>query len=203
MAKSERIYRELLLKSLSGRSTVKQKYLAERCRVSIGLVNKVVRKLEEARSVEATRHGVRILSPSRVLNLWATERKLQREIWRSFRLDPISEVERRLPREVIVTAFSAWASIAKRRPAEYHHLHLYVYEKEPFERWLSYRRGKVRKANPNVFVLCNDDEHLRSASSGGVAPVPQIYVDIYSIGGPEASLYLRDIARAHPELGMW
>jgi hypothetical protein len=61
----------------------------------------------------------------------------------------------------------------------------------------------VRRTNPNVFVLHREDPHLISASRRGIAPVPQLYVDIYSIGGPVAQPYLRDIVERYPELRIW
>jgi len=200
--KTERIYRELLLNSLSGVSRVKQEELAKRCQVSLGLANKTVKKLEGARAVEATRQGVRILSPARILNLWATERRLDRDVVSAFRLDPLEE-ERRLPRTATPTAFSAWCTISGRRPAEYSRLYFYIWDREEFERWLGFRKAKIRKTNPNMFVLQVDDPHLFLASKHGRVPVPQIYVDIYSIGGPEAAPYLRDIVQTHPELSPW
>jgi len=201
--KTERIYRELLLQALSGVSSVKQDDLAKLCRISLGLVNKTVRKLESAGATEATRHGVRILSPTRILNLWATERRLGRDVMRAFRLDPLEKVERELPRDAVLTAFSAWASLTGSRPAEYSRLYFYVHDVAGFERWLSFREARTRKANPNVFVLYTDDPHLFSTSRDGIAPLPQVYVDIYSIGGPEAAPYLKDIVKAHPELSLW
>lgn len=201
--KTERIYRELLIHSLSSDKNVKQEEMADRCQVSLGLVNKTVKKLEAARAVEATRHGVRILSPGRVLNLWATERRLLRDIFHAFRFDPLEEVERKLPRSSILTAFSAWCTLAGRRPAEYSRLYFYVEDMEEFERWFKFREVKARKTNPNVFALRVDDPHLLLTSKGGLTTVPQIYVDIYSVDGPEAPPYLRDIVQNHLELSPW
>ena len=201
--KTERIYRELLLRSLSGASNVEQEELAKRCQVSIGLVNKTIRKIEATHAAEATRHGVRVLSPVRILNLWATERRLSRDVMVAFRMDPLDKVERELPRDAIVTAFSAWATLARRRPAEYSRLYFYIEDKGGFERWLRFREAKVRRTNPNIFVLHIDDPHLSLTARRGIACVPQIYVDIYSIGGPEAAPYLKDIAKRHPELSLW
>ena len=80
LRKFERIYRELLLCSLRDVSLVRQENVASECAVSLGLVNKTVRKLEVAMAVEATRRGVRVLSPARLLNLWATERDLGKDV---------------------------------------------------------------------------------------------------------------------------
>jgi hypothetical protein len=203
LRKFERIYRELLLCSLREVSLVRQEDVASECAVSLGLVNKTVRKLEVAMAVEATRSGVRVLSPARLLNLWAAERDLGKDVWQSFRLDPVAEVEKDLPMGVLITGFSGWFSISGRRPAEYGRLYFYVTDMESFKSWFSFRNSRVRKVNPNVFVLCVDDEHLVRSSEKGVVCVPQVYVDIYSADGPEASPFLRDIALVHPSLSLW
>jgi hypothetical protein len=182
---------------------MRQEDIASECKVSLGLVNKTVRKLEAAMAVEATRSGVRVTSPARLLNLWAAERDLSKDIWRSFRLDPITEVEKNLPRNVLATGFSGWCSVSGRRPAEYDRLYFYVVDIEFFELWFGFRKNKVRKVNPNVFALYVDDEHLVRSSEKDVVCVPQLYVDIYSVDGPEASAFLRDIALVYPSLSLW
>jgi hypothetical protein len=203
LRKFERIYRELLLCSLREVSLVRQEDVASECEVSLGLVNKTVRKLEGAMAVEATRRGVRVLSPARLLNLWAAERDLGKDVWQSFRLDPVAEVEKDLPGSVLTTGFSGWFSVSGRRPAEYDRLYFYVTDLESFESWFGFRKSRVRRVNPNVFVLCVDDEHLVRSSEKGVVCVPQVYVDIYSVNGPEASPFLRDIALVYPSLSLW
>ena len=203
MWKFERIYRELLLCSLHKASLVHQEDIASKCGVSLGLVNKTVKKLEAAMAVEATRSGVRVLSPARLLHLWAAERDLNKDLWQSFRLDPVTEVEKNLPKEALLTAFSGWFMISGRKPAEYYRIYFYVTNKENFNLWLRFREKRIRKTNPNVFALYVDDEHLTHSSQKGVVCVPQVYVDIYSINGPEASPFLRDIATTHPSLSIW
>ena len=203
MWKFERIYRELVLGSLNQISFVHQKDIASRCEVSLGLVNKTVKKLTEAKAVEATRTGVRVLSPARLLNLWAAERNLNKDIWQAFRLDPITEAERDLPKETLLTAFSAWFKTSDRKPAEYDRTYFYVTNKENFNHWLSFRKQKTRKVNPNTFALFVDDNHLIQTSRKGIVCVPQIYVDIYSINGPEAAPYLRDITTVYSSLSPW
>jgi hypothetical protein len=167
------------------------------------LVNKTVKKLEAALSVEATRYGVRVLSPARLVNLWAAERDLSKDVWQQFRLDPITEVEKSLSADTLLTAFSAWFITSGRKPAEYDRVYFYVTNKDHFNLWLSTREKKIRKTNPNVFALHVDDEHLIRSSEKGVVCVPQIYVDIYSINGPEAAPFLRDIVTTHPSLSLW
>jgi len=203
LRKFERVYRELLLCSLREVSLVHQEDIASECAVSLGLVNKTVRKLEVAMAVEATRSGVRVLSPARLLNLWAAERDVGKDVWRSFRLDSVADVEKDLPQDVLATGFSGWFNVSGRKPAEYDRLYFYVMDMESFESWFGFRKSRVRKVNPNVFVLRVDDEHLVHSSEKGVVCVPQVYVDIYSADGPEASSFLRDIALVYPSLSLW
>jgi hypothetical protein len=203
LRKFERVYRELLLCSLREVSLVRQEDVASVCGVSIGLVNKTVRKLEVAMAVEATRSGVRVLSPARLLNLWAAERDLSKDVLQMFRLDPVADVEKELPADVLVTGFSGWAGVSGRMPADYDRLYFYVTDRERFDLWLGFRKDRVRRVNPNVFVLCVEDEHLVRSSVKGFACVPQVYVDIYSADGPEASAFLRDIASVYPSLSLW
>jgi len=203
LRKFERVYRELLLCSLREVSLVHQEDIASECAVSLGLVNKTVRKLEVAMAVEATRSGVRVLSPARLLNLWAAERDVGKDVWRSFRLDSVADVEKDLPQDVLATGFSGWFNVSGRKPAEYDRLYFYVMDMESFESWFGFRKSRVRKVNPNVFVLRVDDEHLVHSSEKGVVCVPQVYVDVYSAVGPEASPFLRDIALVYPSLSLW
>jgi hypothetical protein len=203
MWKFERIYRELILSSLNQISLVRQEEIASKCMVSLGLVNKTVKKLEAAMAVEATRNGVRVLSPARLLNLWAAERDVSKDIWQSFRLDPFTEVEKSIPKDAIFTAFSGWFMTSGRKPAEYDRTYFYVTNRESFNLWLGFRKGKIRKTNPNVFAIYVGDEHLIRSSKKGVACVPQVYVDIYSINGPEAPPFLRDIGTTYPSLSIW
>jgi hypothetical protein len=135
--------------------------------------------------------------------LWAAERDLGEDVWQSFRLDPVDEVEKDLPRGVLVTGFSGWSNMSGRRPAEYDRLYFYVVDREGFDLWLGFRKERMRRVNPNMFVLRVEDEHLVRSSEKGVVCVPQVYVDIYSIGGPEASAFLRDIASVYPSLSLW
>jgi hypothetical protein len=182
---------------------VHQEDLASTCNVSLGLVNKVVKKLTIANAVEATRTGVRVLSPARLLNLWAAERSLNKDIWQAFRLDPAAEAERDLPKDTLLTAFSAWFRTSGRKPAEYDRLYFYVTNKENFNQWLKYRKQKTRMVNPNIFALFAEDDHLIQTSKKGIVCTPQIYVDTYSINGPEAPPFLRDITTEFPSLSLW
>lgn len=201
MWKFERVYRVLLLAALQGEELLTQKAVAAQCSVSIGMVNKVVKKLEGTRAAEATRRGIRLLSPGRLLNLWATERNIDSDVRRPFRLDGLSEGE--LPSGTLLTGFSGWSTLTGRRPAEYYRFYFYLQDTTRFEVWLRDRKNKIRSTNPNVFPLSVEDGHLAKTSQRGIVCIPQIYVDIYSAEGPEAAPFLKDIVKSHPILGLY
>jgi len=69
-----------------------------------------------------------------------------------------------LPRDVLVTGFSAWFMVSGRKPADYDRVYFYVTDRESFNSWLDFRRGKIRKTNPNVWALHVDDAHLIRSS---------------------------------------
>ena len=200
MRRFETVYREILLHCIAGTDRIEQKSMSKATGVSLGMINKTVRKLEEASAVEAGPRGLRVLAPGRILNLWAAERRFRNEIWRSFRIDDVGEAERSLPPSVILTGFPAWARLAKRRPAEYNRIHFYVADKSAFDSWASFRENQIRKTNPNIFALSADDPHVISTSSRGLACVPQVYVDIYAANGPECQPFLKDIVSSYPSL---
>jgi hypothetical protein len=181
---------------------MEQKSVSKATGVSLGMTNKVVRKLEEASAVEVGPRDLRVLAPGRILNLWAAERSLRNDIRRSFRIDDLEKAERSLPPSVILTGFPAWVRLAQRRPAEYTRIYFYVTDKSAFESWTKFRENQIRKTNPNIFALSADDQHLISTSSRGLACLPQVYVDIYAADGPEYQPFLRDIIGSFPNLGI-
>jgi len=81
-------------------------------------------------------------------------------------------------------------------------IHFYVTDRSAFELWLKFREGKIRRTNPNIFALSVQDQHLVSRSSGGLACVPQVYVDIYAADGPACEPFLRDIISSFPSLAI-
>jgi len=191
-----------LLRCTQGAGLIEQKSVSKATSVSLGMTNRVVRKLEEASAVQAGHRGLRVLAPGRILNLWAAERRFRNEIWRAFRIDDLEEVERSLPPSVVLTGFPAWVRLAQRRPAEYTRIHFYVTDKSAFDSWAGFREHRIRKTNPNIFALSVDDPHLISTSSRGLVCVPQIYVDIYAANGPEYQPFLRDIINSFPNLAV-
>ena len=79
MKKYERIYREILNGILNKKEKFSQLELSKKCYVSIGLVNKTLKKLKEIGAVEIFPMQFRILDTSKIIFDWATKRNLNKE----------------------------------------------------------------------------------------------------------------------------
>ncbi|MBU4086223.1 MAG: winged helix-turn-helix domain-containing protein, partial [Nanoarchaeota archaeon] len=66
MKKYERIYREILISILNKKEKFTQLELSKKCHVSIGLVNKLLKRLKENGSVEVFPMQFRVLDASRI-----------------------------------------------------------------------------------------------------------------------------------------
>lgn len=206
VAKWERVAREILCGVLEEKKLFSQAGIARACGVSLGLVNKTVRRFEETGGVQVVPRGLRVVDANKVLLQWAAwaSRKAK---WRGYRVrKSAEEIEASLPSGVVFTAFSGWRLLSGSTPADYGQVHVYVDEEnaergggaELFEAWLE--ENKPAKGLENLFVA-PADRHLLSKSKRGVAPVPQIFVDLYSSPDLSAKYFLKDVLKKHPQLG--
>jgi len=199
MKKYERIYREILMGMLEKKDSFTQLEISKKCRVSIALVNKVVNKLEESGAIEIFPMKFRVLDASKIALEWATKRNIQKDISEKYSIDVnVLEIEREFP--FILTAYSAWRLLKKSVPFEYGKVYGYVSKKdiELFKIWL--KDKPLKKGKDNLFVIYTDDEHLIESSKKKIAPIPQIFVDIYSLEGIEGKYFIKEIFNSYPLL---
>lgn len=198
--KTERIFREILIGVLEGKERFFQKEISQKCEISIGLVNKTIKKLELAGSLQIFKRGFSIIDPNKILLYWATRRNIQKEASGYYVKTSIEQIEKTLPSPVIFTAFSGWKLLKKRTPADYREIYVYVYENERkmIEEWL--KEKKPAKGPPNLFIIFTKDKHLVKNSKNNIAPLPQIFVDIYSISSMMGKYFLNDILEEYPQL---
>ena len=197
MKKHERIYREILIGVLNKTERFTQLGLSKKCYLSISLVNKVLKNLVEIGAVEIFPMQFRVLDPSKIIFYWAAKRNIHKDITQKYYLDmKIIEIEKSLP--FILTAFSAWRFLRKSVPFEYNQIYIYVPESEKklFDLWL--RDKPVKKGHENLFVMFTDDRHLIEVSKKKVVPIPQVFVDIYSLAGFENKYFINDILENYP-----
>lgn len=200
MKKEERILREILIGVKENKEIFFQKNLSKDCNVSIGLVNKVIKRLELQSSLQKKGKGFSVIDPNKILLYWATRRQIQKEINERYYIKAsVETIEKTLPGCVIFTAFSAWRLLKGRVPADYREVYVFVPKnhEKMVKLWL--KENKPSKGPENLFIIYTDDEHLIKTSKENVAPIPQIFVDLYSIGGISSKYFLRDILEMNPE----
>jgi len=197
MKKFERVYREILIGVLDKKERFTQLELSKKCGVSIALVNKILKKLENIGAVEIFPMQFRILDTSKILFDWATKRNIYKDIDEKCCVDmPIVEIEKSLP--FILTAYSAWHLLSKSVPFEYNKVYAYIPkdQKEILKIWL--KDKPLTKGKENLFIIFIDDKHLVKNSKKKTAPIPQIFVDIYSLSGIESKYFVKDILEKYP-----
>lgn len=99
-----------------------------------------------------------------------------------------SELEAKLPRGAILTAYSGFRAKLGSTPADYEQVFVYA-DADEIKRAFKPNGNKER----NLFVLA-PDEHLRRLSERGVAPPVQIYVDLWQLGAP-GSRFVQELER--------
>lgn len=197
MKKYERIYREILSGILDKKGRFTQLELSKKCHVSIALVNRTVRGLYEIGAVEIFPMQFRVIDASKILFDWAAKRNIYKDINEKYCIDmKATEIEKSSP--FILTAYSAWRLISKSVPFEYNKVYVYVPKNEEglLRIWL--KDKPVKKGKENFFVIFTDDEHLVENSRKKIAPIPQIFVDTYSLSGLESKYFIKDILNKYP-----
>ena len=199
--KNEKIYREILTGILEKKEKFTQLELSRKCNVSLGLVNKIIKRLAEIGAVDIQRRQFRIIDSSKILFDWASKRRIKREISESYCIDmDISEIEKSFP--FIFTAYSGWRLLTGSLPFDYDEVYVYVpaEEKKLFKIWLQDK--PIKKGRENLFVIFTDDEHLIRNSRKKIAPIPQIFVDIYNLSSIASKYFVKEMLEKYPIFGM-
>lgn len=172
MKKIERVYREILYQTFEKKTReMTQKFLSEKCRVSIGNVNYALKVLENMNSIEKKLRKFLVLNPKKILVYWASIRNLKKDIIYSTNSQKdLRQTESEMP-PCMFTAYSGYKLRFGEPPAGYSEV--YVYDsKESVKSRFPKREGK-----DNIFVL-NSDEHLESFKE---VPLAQMYVDLWNL----------------------
>ncbi|MEM4188275.1 MAG: hypothetical protein QXN56_03850 [Candidatus Hadarchaeum sp.] len=190
MRKIDRVYREILNRFYAnGERFFNQKQLSQTCRISLGTINPFINKLETFGAIERKPQGFRLIDPSRALISWAVTRDLAKDItYTTFVPTSHIELETKLPRGSILTAYSGFRARIGSVPAEYNQVFVYADEEE------MRRAFKPTMRERKNLVVLQPDEHLKRLSSDGVAPLVQIYVDLWQLGKP-ASRFVEELEK--------
>lgn len=188
MKKLDRVPREVLQGIYErGERFFKQKELAESCDLSLGTINPLIQKLRRLGAIERKPQGFRVIDVDRLLTYWSVTRDLPKDVaYSTYVPRRVGGIETDLPKEVILTAYSGYVKYFGEAPSSYRGVYLYG-DSRKIE-----RRFRPRpEEEPNLFVLDSDD-HLEGLSSGGVVPLPQLYVDLWQLGRP-ANRFLKEL----------
>jgi len=191
LLKKERVYRELAERG----GAITQRELASKCGVSLNLVNSTIRELRRVGAVAVYPMRLRVLDQAKIVYLWGSQRDLERDISLTYAIGlPVHEIEKNMPGNVVFTAFSGWRLKTGRAPFDYKRVYVYArpQDKPILERLLS--TLPRTRGDPNTFVMLVDDPHLFALSTNQVAPVSQLFVDIYAMPStPVTDGFLKDI----------
>jgi DNA-binding MarR family transcriptional regulator len=188
MRKTDRVLREVLHRFYErGERFFKQKELAKVCKISLGTINPIVSRLEQFGAIERRPLGFRLTEPRRALLYWAVTRDLEKDIaYATFVPEEIKKLEAGLPSDAILTAYSGFRAKFGTTPTDYHQVFVYA-DSEAIKRAFKPTFREKR----NLFVL-TPDEHLRQLSDKNVAPLVQIYVDLWQLGA-HASRFVEEL----------
>ncbi len=188
--KIDRILRETLNRFYTkGERFFNQKGLSKTCGLSLGTINPVITRLEELGALERKPLGFRLIDPKRALLYWAITRELSKDVaYATFVPRAAEKLEAELPRGAILTAYSGFRAKLGRTPADYEQVFVYADADEVRRMFRPTQREKR-----NLFALASD-EHLTRMSEGGVAPLVQVYVDLWQLGAP-ASRFVEELER--------
>lgn len=189
MKKGERVLRQILyLFYERNERFMSQKALAEACRISLGTVNPIMSRIDQLGAIEKKPLGFRVGDATRILMYWANHRNLQDDIiYTGSATSPLEEIEGDLPHGSILTAYSGFMAKFGEVPATYQDVYVYA---DPAE--IKKRFPKKRGYRNNIVVLKPDD-HLSGLSKDGIAPLGQIYVDLWQLGEP-AKIFVDELA---------
>jgi len=190
MRKIDRVLREILNQFYTrGERFFKQKDLSMVCKISLGTVNPIIHKLEGIGALERKPLGFRLIDPKRALLYWAVTRDLEKDVaYTTFVPTSLEELEGSLPRGAILTAFSGYRAKMGKTPGEYGQVFVYS-DSDEVQRAFK----PTQRERRNLFVL-RSDEHLAKLSKDGVAPLVQLYVDLWQLGAP-ASRFVEELEK--------
>jgi len=192
--KKERVYRELTRLAEHERTTT-QRELASACKVSLNLVNSVIRELRRVGALAVYPMGLNILDPAKIVYTWGSQRDLERDISLRYAIGlPVHEIEKNMPGDVVFTAFSGWRLKVGQAPFDYNRVYVYAQpSSEHIVKRLLSTLPRTR-GDANTFVMVVDDPHLFASTKHQIAPVGQLFVDIYAMPStPTTDGFMRDI----------
>ncbi|MFH1192256.1 MAG: hypothetical protein V1655_02155 [bacterium] len=174
MLKKEIIWRHILYEAIEKNIFLfQQKELAEKFNFSLSTVFNALKIPREIKAVEISGRGFKLKNTEKLLYLWGTQRKLEKDIiYKTFVNEPIEKIEGMMPDDIIWGGFSAYKYKFGAVPSDYGKIYVYSENKEKIE-----KRFPLLKGVANLFII-KSDAYLKEY--GTIAPIAQIFVDIWN-----------------------
>jgi hypothetical protein len=176
MTKKEIIWREILFQATENKKfDFTQKELAQKYRFSLSTVFNALKIPRATGAVEGKR-GFRVLDIEKFLYLWATFRKIKKDIiYQTAVKKGVFSIEGEMPPSVIFGVYSAFLKKYKSAPADYDKVYVYIDEKKIDE---IKKRFPPQKGYINLIVL-KADPWLENF--GPLTPDCQTFVDLWNL----------------------
>lgn len=187
MLKKEIIWREILYQAIKNKKyRFTQKDLANKFGFSFSTIFNALKIPRETGAIKVKSRFFEIIDKEKLLVIWGTQRKFFKDIIYQNSVDaPIKQIESELPGNVILTAYTAYAMLFQTIPADYDKVYVYSNQLEKIK-----KRFPQRKGYNNLIVL-KPDPFLKNY--GKVAPLPQIYVDLWNIREWYAAEFIKEL----------
>lgn len=188
MTKKEIIWREIIFQALENRKIeFTQKELAQKYGFSLSTVFNALKIPRTISALEGKR-GLRIVDIEKFLHLWATFRKLNKDIIYQTNINkPVRQIEGEMPPQAVFAAYSAFVKKHKTAPADYDKVYVYMPENKIGE---IKRRFPYKKGHANLVVF-KKDPWLENF--GRITPDCQTFVDLWNLPEWYAKDFLNSI----------
>jgi hypothetical protein len=190
MKKNELVYLELAMHAY-GREKIPltQLMLSRELGISLNTVNNAIAPLRRIGAVIVRQRSLAVSDAKKLILYWASVRNLQKDIcWQTRAEMPPSQIEKNMPSGAVFTAYSAYKFLFGDVPADYSEIYVYADEEDLQE---IMRRFPKKDGPANLFALKAEDKLLQMAEKG-IAPLPQIYADLWNL----PQWYARDFLEA-------
>ena len=187
MTKKEIIWREILYQALEKDiRQFTQKELAAKFSLSLSTVFNALKAPREIKAVKVTGRNFILINPEKLLYLWGTHRRLNKEIIYKTRVKKsVFAIEGNMPSGIIFAAYSAYHQKFKDLPADYDKAYIYAYNVKEIKKRFPFQRGE---ANLIVFKA---DPFLKNY--GTITSLGQTFVDIWNLPEWYAQDFLKEL----------